>query len=170
MAGIFFKLIFKAIAPVLILVGVMSYMLSMQGQDPLAPLEHVASGIGRDAGQAGDAVSRAASEASGYFAVEASAQRIYRWVDADGITHFGTEKPLDSVAFSTVNVDPNANVMQAYRAPAKSRDQQPEVTSEVRASAQGMPGMTANPLEVRQMLEQVNVTAEQRLQQLENIR
>lgn len=171
MAGIFFKLIFKSLAPVLILVGVMSYMMSMQGQDPLAPLKHVASGIGHDVGQSTDAVARAASEASGYFSGDApSSQRIYRWVDKQGVTHFGTEKPVDAVAFSEVDVDPNANVMQAYR---PARTAAPTAPVQARTGAPGataMPGMTANPLQVREMLDQVNATAQERLNTLEAIR
>ncbi|MDO6460568.1 DUF4124 domain-containing protein [Granulosicoccaceae sp. 1_MG-2023] len=172
MAGIFFKLLFKALTPVLILVGVMSYMMSLQGQDPAA----VFGSLSREAGQSlegsAGAVARAAGEAAGYFSPEQTAQRIYRWVDADGVTQFGTEKPPGPVAFSELNVDPDVNVMQPYRAPRNAQTAAPRAGGTVAqpSAAPVTPGLTANPLQMQQMLEQVNSSAEQRLEMIDRIR
>lgn len=158
------------------LVSVMSYMMYMQGQDPLAPLRSVAGGIGDQFNQAGSSVRKSVANAGVMMSLDAdgttvgSTQRIYRWEDANGITHFGTFKPESDINYRTVDVNPNSNVMDAYNTPVSSPKQ-------LTAQEGNLPGapkvapvpMSANPSKIREMLDNVNKLSESRLQKLEAI-
>lgn len=179
MSGIFFKLLFKAMVPVVMLVGVMSYMMYIQGQDPLAPLKSVAGGIGDSISETSRSVKNAAANAGSIIPDQLAAtgekkeagRRIYRWIDSEGVTHFGTSKPDTQSPYETVSVNPNDNVMDGYRAPVETKT---EVTAKADPVARpdfssGAP-MSANPAKIREMLDNVNDLSDARLQRLENIR
>ena len=179
MSVMFFKLLFKAMVPVVMLVGVMSYMMYIQGQDPLTPLKTVAGGIEDSISQTGRSVRKAAAEAGGLLnepLAEAgeskeTGRRIYRWVDENGVTHFGTSRPETQAAFETLSVNPDHNVIDGFEAP-KPRHQQVTARAEqpVRPDFSNGAPMSANPAKIREMLDNVNELSDSRLQQLESIR
>ncbi|MCB1754563.1 MAG: DUF4124 domain-containing protein [Gammaproteobacteria bacterium] len=178
MSGIFFRLLFKAMVPVIMLIALMSYMMYLQGQDPLMPLKSVANGLGGQYDEASRSVRRSLTGAGDALSFdvgdeENSTQRIYRWVDADGVTHFGTYRPAADTAYQTVKLDPGRNVMDAYPLPLPDPHKK-RLTAQVEASPQvadrsALP-MSANPAEINQKLTDVKQLSEARLQALEAIR
>jgi hypothetical protein len=157
--------------PVLMLVGIMSYMMYTQGQDPLMPLKSVASGLSKQFKQAGKAVSDTGSKiVDGSVGQRPTLQRIYSWVDEQGITHFGTSRPVGNVGFSTVHVDPNANVMDALNVPVKvlAKEKSSITKAPEPNMAAAMP-MTANPMEVKKMMKDIEKINAARMQQIDQI-
>lgn len=100
-----------------------------------------------------------------------SAERVYRWVDKDGVTHFGTFKPDGKVAFETIRVNPNHNIMDPFKQPVPETT---EVTAKVQTqlpsnSPENLMPMSANPLEIKEMLNNIEGLNTSRLQQLQSI-
>ncbi len=179
MTGIFLKLLFKATVPVIALVGIMSYMMYMQGQDPLAPLKSVASGIGDQFNRTGRSVKSAASnfgDLTDSLASEnnndadtgGSNRRIYRWVNADGVIHFGTSKPESETRVTALDINPDENIMDSFKSPERPRSQVAAKMETVPTS--GVMPISANPVKVKQMLQEASDLNAARLQQIENIR
>lgn len=162
--------------PVFMLFAMMSYMTYTQGKDPMMPFKNAASNIGGSFFSAANSVKDGVSGAGALLGSDQakkpmSAERVYRWVDRDGVTHFGTFKPDEQVAFETIRVNPNHNIMDPFKLPV------PE-TTEVTAQAptqmsrefpkNPMP-MSANPLEIKEMLNNIEDLNASRLQQLQSI-
>ncbi|HBR98398.1 MAG TPA: hypothetical protein DD979_13645 [Gammaproteobacteria bacterium] len=174
MSGIFFKLLFKAMMPVIMLVGIMSYTLHLQGGDPMMPLKTVAGGIGDQLSETGrslrdSAGNLMATEGPELINEKPASRRIYRWVDAEGVTHFGTSRPAAQVPFETVSVNPASNLMDGLRPPQTQVTAKADTAQAAPQMPSAMP-MSANPAEIRQMLQGVEQMSESRLQQLESIR
>jgi len=128
MAGLIGKLLFKAMVPLVLMIGVMSYGVHLRGGDPLAILQGIGSGIGgrvmASAESAADDVRNGARDGAGAIGV-LSAQgadgrsRVFSWQDADGVTHYSTEAPdQGATAVRTLSIDPDVNVLAPVRAPA----------------------------------------------------
>lgn len=157
------------------LFSMMSYMMYMQGNDPFMPFKNAASSVGGSLFSAADSL-KGVADAGAFFVGDRaskpmSAERVYRWVDKDGVTHFGTFKPDDQVAFETIRVNPNHNIMDPFKPP---ESQATEVTAQADVAvssalpASPMP-MSANPLEIKEMLKGIEDLNTSRMQQLESI-
>ncbi len=157
----------------------MSYMMYLQGQDPLAPLKSVGGDLTKQVNRVGKNVKSMVSNINGIttpmivgegsdLKMPGSAQRIYRWIDKDGVIHFGTSKPRQDTKFQTVNINPNVNVVESLKAPVKSKQQITQKLDQV-PDSDGFFPMTANPSKIKHMLDQVNTMSADRLQKLEEI-
>lgn len=125
------KLLFKATLPLVILAGIGTYGVYMTGGDPGALWGGVADRVGMQAralvAGARDDATRAAGALSGSMpksvksegAAHEGKSRVYKWVDADGLTHFSTHAPK-GVESSTMMIDPNVNVLAPVKAPERS--------------------------------------------------
>ncbi|AFV00743.1 DUF4124 domain-containing protein [Simiduia agarivorans] len=135
MTGVIVKWLFKGLLMSLVMSSIMSYLFYIQtGRTPwsllgihsvadlkpdLSPgasIENLADTVSREARQladkAGDLVPSAPAQPT----------QVYRWVDAQGVTHFSETPPagVDAVA---ITVDPNQNVIQGL--PTESADPVP---------------------------------------------
>ncbi len=125
-ARLVLKLLFKAAVPLVAVVGIMSYMLYLQGGDPGAVFSKIASGISgkasdsvKNAGQSFDSLTSSASSSSS----TSSVSEVHTWVDEYGVTHYSTSAPRDRQS-ETVRVNPNANVVVSV--PTREAQPQPE--------------------------------------------
>lgn len=125
------KLLFKATLPLVFLAGIATYGYYMKGGDPGAlwggvfervgvQARQLASGVRDDASRAAGTLSRSASvglnvEDTG----QAGKSRVYKWVDADGVTHFSSSAPA-GIESSLLMIDPDVNVLAPVTAPARS--------------------------------------------------
>ena len=123
-ARLVLKLLFKACVPLVALVGIMSYMLYLQGGDPGAVFSKITAGIGgkaRDsvqtAGQSFDSLKSSATPSS------SSVSEVHTWVDEYGVTHYSTSAPMDRQS-QTVRVNPNTNVVASV--PAREATAEPK--------------------------------------------
>lgn len=89
----------------------MSYLASTQGKDPLAYLSAI------DLKMPKAPTLPDLPDLPKVGAVSSGQTLVYRWTDAEGGLQFSTSPPPAGVNFSTVNLDPNANVVQATRIP-----------------------------------------------------
>lgn len=124
MTGLIIKWLFKGLLVSVVMSSIMSYLFYVQtGRTPwsllgihsvadlkpdLSPgasIENLADTVSREARQLAD---KAGDLVPGE---PAAPTQVYRWVDAEGVTHF-SETPPDGVQASTITVDPNQNVIQ----------------------------------------------------------
>ncbi len=179
MSAIFFKLLFKAMTPIVILIGIMTYMTYMQGQDPLAPFRSMSSGLTEQIDQVSDRVTSMASNIKGVSTpmlngakdgqtTHDSRQRIYRWIGKDGVPHFGASRPDYDTKIQALNINPATNVVESFKTPTGSKQVVGQKQNQIPDSAGFMP-MTANPTKIKQMLQEVNELSAFRLQKLEEI-
>jgi len=120
------KLLFKATLPLLVVIGITSYVLHVRGGDPLALLNRIGGGAGdrlsavlesiKEGAGATLAATRSTltSTASG----ASVTNTLYRWEDADGSPHYSNVEPTGIEGVVIVNVDPNQNLLQAPVKPA----------------------------------------------------
>ncbi|MBX2880886.1 MAG: DUF4124 domain-containing protein [Granulosicoccus sp.] len=122
---IILKLLLKATIPLLLLAGVLSYGLYLQGADPAALWRSVGSGMNQQlanslstvAGQATSAMNRARSSADKLLVTDrvsspqTGTDRVYTWVDEQGVTHFSTRRPDDISTTRMISVNPDTNVL-----------------------------------------------------------
>ncbi len=105
------KLLLKACVPLIAVVGVMSYLLYLQGGDPAAVFSKITSGI---SGKARDSVQQAGqsfgSLKSSTASTSSSVGEVHTWVDEHGVTHYSTSAREDGDS-ETVRLNPNANVV-----------------------------------------------------------
>ena len=122
------KLMFKAMVPLIAVMGVFSYGVYMRGGDPSVMWKNIASGsVGRVTGifsglqnDASRAVGTLSSKASGDGAAgKLESTEVFTWQDAQGVTHYSTSAPA-SITAQTVTVDPNVNVLAPVRAPVRA--------------------------------------------------
>jgi hypothetical protein len=122
------KLLFKATLPLIAISGVLTYGAYLQGVDTGAIWKKVGSGLGAQfndsvasvrhgAGSAlskvSDTGSAALSNASSLSASQHPAPgsgQLYKWVDSNGVTHYGSEPPAGLNA-QTMQVNPDMNVV-----------------------------------------------------------
>ena len=108
--------------PLTAVVGVMSYMLYLQGGDPGAVFSKITAGIGV---KARDSVQQASqsfdSLKSNAVPSSSTISEVHTWVDEYGVTHYSTSAPVNGLS-EMVRLHPNANVV----ASVPSRDPEPE--------------------------------------------
>ncbi len=131
MLRLVFKVLFKACLPLVAMVGFLSYGLYMKGGDPAGLASKVFGNMLSDMkSTASDATQSAKSLTPAMpGAASASHTQVYKWVDENGVTHFGSNAPDNGVA-SKVTINNNANVVASVR-----DRRQPEVTE----TASGQP-------------------------------
>lgn len=127
MTRLVLKLLLKCMIPLALLVGTLSYGVYLRGGDPFSIVRSVGGGlIGNLGGQvaalgdsASDGVARAGAVLGGDDSASGAtpSDRVFTWKDADGVTHFATEAPVDGRA-QAIYVDPDVNVLTPVRAPA----------------------------------------------------
>jgi len=109
------KILLKATIPLVMVVGVMSYGMYSRGGDPAAlfskllgnSIQSAKSSV-QGAGDAIQAVKPGSSSGS------SNKTTVYKWVDANGVTQFGS-RPPDGVAATSMTLKNNTNVMQAQK-------------------------------------------------------
>ena len=109
-----FKLLFKAMLPIVAMVGIISYGMYMKGGDPAGMLKKVVGNLFQSAKSSvqnvGDSVASVGSGTSS----SSNKTTVYQWVDEHGVTQFGS-RPPEGVASSAKTFNNNANVMQAVK-------------------------------------------------------
>ena len=94
---------------------------------------------------------------------------LYRWKDSDGVIQFGNEPPGGGIAFETVEVNPDANLLQAPTAAPQGQESGAEAPS---ASPSLPSPLTVSPEEALQIFEdakEIREMSEERLRQHEAI-
>lgn len=122
-ARLLLKLLFKAALPIMAVVGIMSYMLYLQGGDPGAVFSKITADIG---GKARDSVQKMGQSFDSLKPTAApswsTVSEVHTWVDEYGVTHYSTSAPADGRS-EMVRLHPNANVV----ASVPSRGPEPEL-------------------------------------------
>ena len=129
------KLLFKTIASLALVLGVLGYGYYLRGGDPAALWKNIAGeGASRIVGVlngpldglkrgAGASVAALRSGVGGAGDDDAAGKaEIFTWQDADGVTHFSQTAPT-GVTSQTVTVDPNVNVLAPRRASSNAETQ-----------------------------------------------
>ncbi len=128
-----FKLLFKALVPIVAMVGLMSYGMYMKGGDPAGMFKKVL----------GDSIQSAKSSVQGAgdslksaspVAMPSSKTTVYQWVDENGVTQFGSSPP-EGIVSTAKTFNNNANLMAATPKP------QPK-----QAAPQNIPGLDGEPM------------------------
>lgn len=113
------KILLKAAIPLCAVVGIASYALYAAGGDPISVLKQVGGGFGERVSalsrSAGSSIDSARKKTTSTFSNDepGKSQTLYRWKDADGITHFSSTPPDDGAQADTLNIDPNRNLVSA---------------------------------------------------------
>lgn len=129
---IIFKLLFKATVPIVCMVGIMSYGFYMKGGDPGAVFKKL---IGSSIQSAKTSVQDAGDSITSVSPIKSSNKTtVYKWVDANGVTQFGSAPPA-GIAAESKTYNNNANLMAA---------QKPIPRAEIDNSEAVQPGMLPN--------------------------
>lgn len=127
------KILLKASIPIVCLVGVMSYGMYMRGGDPGASLKQM---VGGSIQSVKSSVSEAGDSLQSVSPVKSASNKttVYKWVDANGVTQFGSAPP-NGVTAKSLTYDNNANIMDA---------QKPVPSVQAASDAQTQPGVLPN--------------------------
>ena len=108
-----FKLLFKAMLPIVAMVGIISYGMYMKGGDPAGMFRLVLGNTIQTAKSsvqnAGDALPTVGSSTSSNHKTT-----VYQWVDEYGVTQFGS-RPPPGVAAAEKTFNNNSNVMDSVK-------------------------------------------------------
>lgn len=171
-----FKLMFRAMLPLVAMVGIASFGLHSTGGDPLAILKRVGGGFGdqvanllggaRDSAQTTLSAAKSGLGKSGV--APAKSQKLYRWTDSSGVTHFSSEPPAGAQNVSTVTVDPNQNLMSATRAPeavktSSASDKDDPVQDVMNRSMPGISGVALQGMNPNEIIGQFQKSQEARM-------
>lgn len=133
LAKLVLKLCFKACVPLVLVAGIATYGVYLNGGDPGAIWKAVASGasseLGTMLGNARSTVSNSVANVKDGAIASADnpTTEVYMWKDASGVAHFSNSKPSD-VQSQTLQIDPDVNVIapfQSVSADAKTVDKAP---------------------------------------------
>ena len=109
------KILFKATIPIVIMVGLMSYVMYMNGGNPGGIYAKLIGNSFQSAKSsiqgAGDSLKSASPGSK-----PSSKTTVYQWVDENGVTQFGS-KPPEGIAASSKTFNNNANIMDAMPKP-----------------------------------------------------
>lgn len=162
MAGLFFRLLLKALFPVLMVLGGLAYVSYLQGHDPLALLLKPFGGV---PGLSLQGLQQQVERIGERTEQEVSGPRtVYRWRDAGGQLHYGQQPPADAQQVKALHLDPNTNVIAAFRDPkAVATEEAAEATedeaSEKRAGEPAMPS-PYSPEQIKQLFEDTRALKE----------
>ncbi len=104
------KIAFKACLPLVAMVGIVSYMLYMNGGDPLSMGKQMISSM-----DFGKSATNATSSITGTFDAIGSkvgaspggakkGSTVYKWVDAAGVTQYGSAPPEDATGVTAIKL------------------------------------------------------------------
>ena len=104
-----FKILFKATVPVVIVAGVVSYGMYMRGGDPAGLVKKL---VGNSVQSAKSSIQGAGNslESLSPVALPGSKTTVYKWVDENGNTQFGSAPP-EGVKATSKTYNNNANLM-----------------------------------------------------------
>ena len=138
-----FKIIFKAMVPIVCVVGVMSYGMYMNGGDPAAMFKKV---LGNSIQSAKTSVRGAADSVQSVSPVSlpSSKTTVYQWVDANGVTQFGSAPP-EGVAATAKTYNNNANLVAGVPKPVAA---EPVASSATELDNENLPGVAGMDLPV----------------------
>jgi len=106
------KMLLKVTIPIVCLVGVMSYGMYMRGGDPGALVKKL---VGNSIQSAKSSVQGAGDSLQSVSPVKSSNKTtVYKWVDENGVTQFGSAPP-EGVAANAQTYNNNANLMDAQK-------------------------------------------------------
>lgn len=132
-----FKILFKALVPIVCLVGIMSYGLYMQGGDPAALFGKIAGGafnnMKSSVKDAGQSVQNAGKVATGN-----NKTTVYKWVDENGVTQFGSAPPEHGSSETLTLKD---NYKGVAPATAKTQTAQPAQHNGLGPDGKPLPGV-----------------------------
>lgn len=116
MSGLFFRLLLKAMVPLVIVLGGLSYVMYLRGHDPLAMLSapfQAGGGVGY--GKSG------VTQAGEPLQTIDVTSKVYRWKGPDGTLHFSDKPPGDGRRFQALDVDPDANLIRGLGGSGKEK-------------------------------------------------
>lgn len=131
------KLLLKAMLPFLILIGMLNYTQYMRGGDPFAMWKTMGQNMMASMKSSTSGALSSIGDVKGdiqNMGAPGSATQVYAWKDAQGMMHYSTSKPT-GVDAETQSYDPDANVVQRFVAPKKSK-KEPKVDTAEAASSQ----------------------------------
>jgi len=145
------KLIFKAVALLVITVGMSHYgMYLMTGKSPLSDFSFSAPDIPSFSAPS----------------LPQGRETAYKWTDENGVTHYSSEPPQNQQA-KAIEVDPNTNLVQGMKIEPKA-EKAPEASAQNNIVA---PGPVYNPQTVKKLIDDaqaVQGTLNKRYESLEN--
>jgi len=99
------KVMFKAMVPLVVVAGALSYGTYMRGGDPMATVTKIAGGAFDSMKQSGQQATESvqALAQGGSSATVANDSQVYKWTDASGAIMFGS-KPPDGVEAKQLNI------------------------------------------------------------------
>lgn len=140
-----FKILLKATIPLVCIVGVMSYGLYARGGDPAALFSKLVAGSFQSAKSSVQGAGQSLQSASPV-SLPSSKTTVYKWVDNEGNTQFGSAPP-DGVNASSKTYNNNANLMAAT-----PKQKKPDVNAQIQPgmgpNGEPMPGMAGMNLPV----------------------
>ncbi len=154
MVGLVFKLLFKAMIPLCIIFGIMSYLTYLNGGNPVAVFEGIGgnmmakfNGIGESVGQLPEEVSENLKGGD--------KQTVYKWQDASGAWHYGEAPPDNAASLREVTLRPNENIVQSLKAPEQEAESD-EAKPAAQASTQTGVASPYSPDAVKKLFEDAN--------------
>lgn len=139
-----FKLLFKATIPLVMVAGVVSYGMYSSGGDPAALFKKLAGNsmqsVKSSIHGAGDSL-----ESMSPVALPGSKTTVYKWVDENGNTQFGSAAP-DGINATAKTYNNNANLMAAT--PVRQRPDPNAPVPGMGPDGQPLPGMAGANLPV----------------------
>ena len=122
MVGLIFRLLLKAMVPLMIVVGAMFYVMYLNGQNPLAVFDGFGQRIAGIFSSAGDSVSNLPDKVSG--AVEGDSRTFYKWQDAAGSWYYGEDPPANAQSLTAITLRLTDNVVPAFKDPDSVVDEE----------------------------------------------
>lgn len=119
----FMRLLFKTMLPLIIVLGMISYVMYLNGHHPLQIFSTVS--VPKQASAFMNEINRSANSA-GEAVFQRQKETIYKWQDEHGQWHYGKIRPLNAASAETVTIDPNVNVIGSAKRQGHSTISQPE--------------------------------------------
>ncbi len=157
MLKIIFKLLFKLFTPVLIILGISAYGLSMQGQDPMKVLEKIGINLPNTdvnlnsilPSQEHNLASPDVTFSNVNHSSKPKARGMYRWKDAKGKTHYGDTPPRDAKQIVHVAILKSTTKSSSHQKTVKKTQSQSNVTQRnTNQSTQLNPNDITTPVDV----------------------
>lgn len=160
------KFFLRTLLSLAVMVGIASIVLHQIGGDPMALLQRVGSGMGAQVAKLGASATASIAETqSSIMGADKSTQTLYRWTDANGVTHFSSDPPPLGQRAETVEVKPNQNVMDASR-PKMDSYAAPKADTTDQIDMPGMAGIAQQGIDPGKLLRQFEQAQSQRQAQI----
>ena len=115
MVGLVFRLLLKAMVPLMIVFGAMFYVMYLNGQNPLAVFDGFGQRVAGIFSNVGESASNLPGKVSG--AVEGDSRTFYKWQDATGSWHYGEDPPANAQSLTAITLRLTDNVVPAFQDP-----------------------------------------------------